>query len=79
MEKENVGKGKERVLCEKFCNRVSEEQNVEKENVRKERKFCNRVSKRFHKSLGWKGFGFGLYGGIKCLRSGLLWWRLLVF
>ena len=28
MEKENVGKGKERVLREKICNRVSEEQNV---------------------------------------------------
>ena len=52
VEKENVGKGKERVLCEKFCNRVSEEQNVEKENVRKGRKFCNRVSERFHKGLG---------------------------
>ena len=30
MEKENVGKGKERVLSGKFCNRVSEEQNVER-------------------------------------------------
>ena len=30
MEKENVGKGKERVLCGKFCNRVLEEQNVER-------------------------------------------------
>ena len=52
MEKENVGKGKERVLCEKFCNHVSEEQNVEKENLRKGRKFCNHVSERFHKGLG---------------------------
>ena len=33
MEKENVGKGKERVLREKICNRVLEEQNMEKENV----------------------------------------------
>ena len=33
MEKENVGKGKERVLREKFCNCVLEEQNMEKENV----------------------------------------------
>ena len=33
MEKENVGKGKERVLRGKFCNYVSKEQNVEKENV----------------------------------------------
>ena len=31
MEKENVGKGKERVLREKICNRVLEEQNMEKE------------------------------------------------
>ena len=30
MEKENVGKGKERVLRRKFCNCVSEEQNVER-------------------------------------------------
>ena len=27
--------------------------------------------KGFTKGLGWKGFGFGLYGGIKCIRSGL--------
>ena len=33
MEKENVGKGKERVLREKICNCVLEEQNMEKENV----------------------------------------------
>ena len=33
MEKENVGEGKERVLREKICNRVLEEQNMEKENV----------------------------------------------
>ena len=30
MEKENVGKGKERVLRGKFCNCVSEEQNMER-------------------------------------------------
>ena len=30
MEKENVGKGKERVLHGKFCNCISEEQNVER-------------------------------------------------
>ena len=33
MEKVNVGKGKERVLREKICNCVLEEQNMEKENV----------------------------------------------
>ena len=55
MERENMGKGKERVLREKFCNRVLEEQNVEKENVGRGRrrvlreKFCNRVSESFHK------------------------------
>ena len=56
MEKENVGKGKgkERVLREKICNRVLEEQNMEKENVGRGRgrvlldKFCNHVSKSFH-------------------------------
>ena len=41
MEKENMGKGKERVLCEKFCNRVSEEQNVERNRGKgKERVLC---------------------------------------
>ena len=74
MEKENVGKGKERVLREKICNRVLEEQNMEKENVGKGRgrgrvlhdKFCNHVSERFHngskveKALGL-GFMVELY------------------
>ena len=51
MEKENVGKGKERVLCGKFCNRVSKEQNMERKRGKgKERvlheKFCNRASER---------------------------------
>ena len=59
-----MGKGKERVLHENFCNRVSE---------------------RFDKGSKLKRFGFGFYGGIKCIRSGIygenraLWWRLLVF
>ena len=52
MEKENVGEGKERVLREKICNHVLEEQNMEKENVGRGRgrgrvlrdKFCNHVS-----------------------------------
>ena len=52
MEKENVGEGKERVLREKICNRVLEEQNMEKENVGRGRvlrdKFCNHVSESFH-------------------------------
>ena len=33
MEKENMGKGKERVLHGKFSNYVSKEQNMEKENM----------------------------------------------
>ena len=52
MEKENVGKGKERVLREQICNRVLEEQNMEKENVGRgwvlRDKFCNHVSESFH-------------------------------
>ena len=70
MEKENVGKGKERVLHEKFCNPVSEEQNVEKENVGRGRgrvlreKFCNRVSKSFHKG-----------SKLKRLWVWVLWWN----
>ena len=66
MEKENVGKGKERVLCEKICNRVLEEQNMEKENVGRERgmvlrdKFCNHVSESFHNgSKVEKALGLG--------------------
>ena len=64
MEKENVGKGKERVLREKICNRVLEEQNMEKENVGRGRvlrdKFCNRVSESFHNgSKVEKALGLG--------------------
>ena len=28
-------------------------------------------TKGFRMGFGWKGFGFGLYGGIKFIRSGL--------
>ena len=72
-----MGKGKERVLSENFCNCVSEEQNVEKENVGRGRKgfymkiFVTVFQKGFTKGLGCKGFGFGVYDGIKCIRSGL--------
>ena len=64
MEKENVGKGKERVLREKICNRVLEEQNMEKENVGRGRvlrdKFCNHVSESFHNgSKVEKALGLG--------------------
>ena len=70
MEKENVGKGKERVLREKICNRVLEEQNMEKENVGRGRgrgrgrvlrdKFCNYVSESFHNgSKVEKALGLG--------------------
>ena len=53
-----MGKGKERVLREKICNHVLEEQNMEKDNVGRRRgrgrgrvlrdKFCNHVSESFH-------------------------------
>ena len=64
MEKENVGKGKERVLREKICNCVLEEQNMEKENVGRGRvlrdKFCNYVSESFHNgSKVEKALGLG--------------------
>ena len=64
MEKENVGEGKERVLREKICNRVLEEQNMEKENVGRGRvlrdKFCNHVSESFHNgSKVEKALGLG--------------------
>ena len=64
MEKENVGKGKERVLREKICNRVLEEQNMEKENVGRGRvlrdKFCNHISESFHNgSKVEKALGLG--------------------
>ena len=64
MEKENVGKRKERVLREKICNRVLEEQNMEKENVGRGRvlrdKFCNHVSESFHNgSKVEKALGLG--------------------
>ena len=64
MEKEKVGKEKERVLHEKICNRVLEEQNMEKENVGRGRvlrdKFCNRVSESFHNgSKVEKALGLG--------------------
>ena len=66
MEKENVGKGKERVLREKICNCVLEEQNMEKENVGRGRgrvlrdKFCNHVSESFHNgSKVEKALGLG--------------------
>ena len=58
MQKENVGKGKERVLSENFCNCVSKEQNVEKENVGRGRKgfymkiFVTVFQKGFTKGLG---------------------------
>ena len=64
MEKEHVGKGKERVLREKICNRVLEEQNMEKENVGRGRvlrdKFCNHISESFHNgSKVEKALGLG--------------------
>ena len=64
MEKENVGEGKERVLREKICNRVLEEQNMEKENVGRGRvlrdKFCNHVLESFHNgSKVEKALGLG--------------------
>ena len=64
MEKENMGEGKERVLREKICNRVLEEQNMEKENVGRGRvlrdKFCNHVSESFHNgSKVEKALGLG--------------------
>ena len=65
-----MGKGKERVLREKICNRVLEEQNMEKENVGRGRgrgrgrvlcdKFCNHVSESFHNgSKVEKALGLG--------------------
>ena len=68
MEKEKVGKEKERVLHEKICNRVLEEQNMEKENVERGRgrgrvlrdKFCNHVFESFHNgSKVEKALGLG--------------------
>ena len=62
MEKENVGEGKERVLREKICNCVLEEQNMEKENVGRvlRDKFCNHVSESFHNgSKVEKALGLG--------------------
>ena len=68
MEKENVGEAKERVLREKICNCVLEEQNMEKENVGRGRgrgrvlrdKFCNHVSESFHNgSKVEKALGLG--------------------
>ena len=38
---------------------------------RKNRKFETMKTKGFTKGLDWKGFGFGLNGGIKFIRSGL--------
>ena len=62
MEKENVGEAKERVLREKICNCVLEEQNMEKENVGRvlRDKFCNHVSESFHNgSKVEKALGLG--------------------
>ena len=70
MENENVGKGKERVLREKICNRVLEEQNMEKENVGRGRvlrdKFCNHISESFHNgSKVEKALGLGFMVELK--------------
>ena len=41
------------------------------ERERKNSKFETMNVKGLRKSLGWKGFGFGLYYGINCIRSRL--------
>ena len=38
---------------------------------RKNKKFVIVKTKGFTQGLGWKGFDFGLYGGIKLIRNGL--------
>ena len=67
-----MGKGKERVLRGKFCNCVSEEQNVE----RGRKGFCVKnfvtvFQKGFHKRSRLKRLWIWAYGGIKCIISGL--------
>ena len=59
-------------MCEKKKNvgKVKEFETVQQKE-RKNRKFETMKTKGFTKGLDWKGFGFGLNGGIKFIRSGL--------